>query len=328
MKAFLPIFLAAATCAHAQGIHFSDTFDRPDNRNVDASTIGITDGTGSSLAADAVYSHPFLDPNNAAPAYGVQDGNAGNGGGAQITGNQLQLATGSGTSNAYLNHNFTNASILAAGGFSVSIDITGYAGATRQFGGGFAVGMSQAEAESARDAAATTDPSMTGAFAADPYGFTGAPVAPTPTNIVSDFWVGVRGNKSLAWGGSNGTVLGIGQDGLAAKTGTLRVDFTLDSFAAGSTVAYEVFFNGASQGSGSFQWSGTNENFIGLDARDSSGVDFDNFSVTTAGTSATLAVSPATVSPDNPAKNVTLSWSADGLPAGATYQITADPSAG
>jgi hypothetical protein len=266
----LPLMQASATAA----VLFSDTFDRADSRNIDASLTGITDNTGSSLAADAAYSQSWLDPNSAAPTYGVQDGVATNGGGAQILSNQLRLAVGAGTSNAYVNHNFINASILAAGGFSVTIDVTGYnqSGSAEQ-GGGFAIGMSQAEAASARDAW-DVNPSMTGAF--NIGGVIGNTV---PGVIVSDFWIAIRGNNSLAWGGNTGTVSGV--TGLAAKTGTINVDFEFADFTLGSLVNYEVSLNSVTQGSGSFAWSGTNENYIGIDARDNTFVGFDNFSVNT-----------------------------------------------
>ena len=281
MKAIVKLMVAWLL---AQGIAgaallFEDTFDRANSRNIDASLAGITDNTGSSLAADAVYIQPFLDPNNAPPTYGVQDGVASNGGGAQILANQLQLAVGAGTSNAYINHNFVNSAITDVGGFTVSLDVTGYNQATRQQGGGFAVGMSAAEAASAQDPFETTSPSMVAAWTNDPYGFIGAPVGPTPTNVVSDFWIGLRGNNSIAWGGRTGNVHGVA--GLPAKTGTISVDFNFADFNAGSTVNYEVFLNDVSRGTGSFAWSGTNQNHIGIDARDNTAVSFDNFRIET-----------------------------------------------
>lgn len=319
MKGFLPVLLATSVCASGQTVLFSDSFERPDSRNLDASLDGIIDGTGSSLVADGVYLQPYVDPANET---GGPDGVASNGGGSQILSGELELADGAGTSNAYINHNFTNAEILAAGGFAVEVTVGDYSSTARQFGGGFALGMSQVEADSAGDAFNLTDPSMTGAYHGDPYGVTGQPVA--PGNIVSDFWIGLRGNDSLAWGSSTGNVLGIGAGGLTAKTGTIRVEFSVPDFDAGTTVDYEVFLDGFALGTGSFQWSGTGENFIGLDARDGSGVFFDDLSITTLPPQVSLAVSPPTVSPDNPAKTVTLDWTAEGLPAGATYSVGAD----
>ncbi len=316
LSALLPTSLSA------QSILFSDNFDRADNRNIDAVLDGITDNTGASLAADAVYVHPFIDPNNAPPLYGVQDAGGANGGGAQILTNQLQLAVGSGTSNAYIDHNFTNAEILASGGFSVTLDVNGYTQTSRQQGGGFAIGMSKAEAGSATDATGTSggsNPSLTGAFAADPYGFTGGPV---PPQVVSDFWVCLRGNKSLSWGSSTGNVLGLAQDALPANTGTIKVDFFFPDFNAGTTVNYEVFYNGESKGTGNFQWSGTDENYIAVDARDSQFVNLDNLAVATLPPSVNLTATPATVSSAGTSEPVTLDWFTGGdIPAGATYRI-------
>ena len=259
------------------GILFQDTFDRDDNRNIDASLTGITDNTGSALAVDGVYSQPHVDP--VYESTGSDDGDAANGGGADITGGELRLAVGPGTSNAYVNHNFINSEILTAGGFTVSLDITGYSGTARQHGGGFAIGMSEAEAASAGDAFNYIDGlNMTGAYNPDPYGITGQPVGPS---IVSDFWIGLRGNNSLAWGSSTGNVLGLPQGALPAKTGSISVTFFVTDFNAGSTVDYQVFYNGDSQGTGSFTWSETNANYIGVDARDGTAVKLDNLSVNT-----------------------------------------------
>ena len=252
---------------------FADSFDRSDTRNIDAALTGITDNTGSSLAADGVYTHAWIDPANSP---GPQDGNAANGGGARIHSSTLQLAVGAGTSNAFVNHNFTNAAILSGGGFSVSFELANvagsFAGINIQQGGGFGLGMSAAEAAGTGDAFDLATSKMTGAF------HDGSTIGATvPVNVASDFWIALRGNGSLVWGGSSGTVAGL----LAgSKFGTVTVDFTLADFNAGSTVNYEVFFNAASQGTGSFTWSGTAENYIGLDARDSAGINLDNFSVT------------------------------------------------
>ena len=261
----LPLLHATASGA----VLFSDNFDRADNANIDASLAGIVDNTGSSLAADGVYTTPWVDPANAPGA-----GTPADGGAVRILGNTLQLAVGAGTSNAYVNHNFTNSSITTNGNFSVSFELTANGGTAYQQGGGFALGMSQAEADSAEDAFNNTDPSMTGAF--HDLSTIGSAVG---ANVVSDFWIALRGNNTLAWGGGAGsTILG---GPVASKFGIVTVDFTLGDFNSGSTVNYEVFYNSASQGTGSFLWSGTDENYIGLDSRDGAAVGFDNFIITT-----------------------------------------------
>jgi len=318
MKFPLCILFAGILTSHAEDILFRDSFDRADSLNIDASLTGITDNTGSALAADAVYTHAWIDPNNAPPSYGTQDAVAGNGGGARILTNRLQLAVGAGTSNAFVNHNFVNPAIIAAGGFSVSLDVTGYTQTGYQQGGAFAIGMSQAEAASCTDAF-NVNPAMSGAFS--DLSTVGAAVL---GGVRSDFWVALRGNNSLVWGGRTGTIQGV--TGLAAKTGTVSVKFTFPSFTQGTQVNYQVFLNAVSRGSGSFVWSGTGKNFIGLDARDSGGVNLDNLNVSTIEPTpvAALAVSPDLVAADNSALPVTLTWTTSGLPAGSTYQITAD----
>lgn len=270
--------------AGGQTVLYSDNFNRPDNRNIQASQTGITDNTGDNLTAGVpgtVYSQPWLDPNNAYPTYGTQDGNAANGGGAQILSSQLQLAVGAGTSDLYINHNFVNPSILSAGGFTVSLDINGYNQSTSQQGGAFAIGMTQSEAGSTADAfnegivaGQPAAPSMTGAF--NSQNGIGSTV---PGLVASDFWLALRGDGSLAWGGGNGTTIQ-GVTGLA-KTGTISANFLFSDFNAGSTVDYTIYYNGVSKGTGSFAWSDTDANYIGLDARDNTAVNFDNLTIAT-----------------------------------------------
>ncbi|TWT92917.1 hypothetical protein Pla108_40570 [Botrimarina colliarenosi] len=258
---------------------FSDTFNRADSRNIDADLTGITNNTGTALPADGVYTHPFLDPANDP---GPQDGMATNGGGARILSNQLLLAVGAGTSNAFVNHNFTNASILSDGAFTVSLDVLGYGGNGNGQGGGFAIGMSQADALLAGDA-----------FGADPNNakFTNAFLGDY-LDVISDFWVGVRGDGVLTWG--NGAVQpgdpGFNAVAVGSKTGTISANFGVSSFNAGSTVNYEVFFDGVSRGVGSFAWSESNQNYIGIDGRDGAAVSFDNFNVMTSAPPATPAI--------------------------------------
>lgn len=260
--------------ASAQVILFQDNFNRADSRNIQASLTGITDNTSSSLTAGGVYLQPWLDPNNASPTFGVQDANAANGGGAQILASQLQLAVGSGTSDAYVNHNFINGSILAAGGFRVSLDVNAFAQTGYQQGGAFAIGMSATRAAAGTDAFNLTPGRYTGAFS--DLSTVGAAV---PGTVLSDFWVALRGNNTLVWGGSSGTISGA--TGLSGKTGTISANFLFSDFNAGSTVNYEVLLNGVSRGTGSFLWSETGANYLGLDARDSTGVTLDNFTIST-----------------------------------------------
>lgn len=167
---------------------------------------------------------------------------AGSGGNASISGNSL-FATGStsGFSMSYVDHNFINASISSGGGFSISIDLEHYSTQGTVRLAGIAMGMSKAEAE---------------AWAHN-----------VPTSFTyADLFVGYRGNQSAIQVFENGTE--VINNATAGDASTLpkklKIDFTCSDFTVGSTVNYKVTFGGAAMGTGSFTWSGTNENYIGI----------------------------------------------------------------
>lgn len=239
---------------------FTDTFNRADGVNIDLTKDGMTGPVATSLAADAVYLEPFTT-----------------GGARDITSNQLRLAVGPGTSNVFVDHNFTDASILSDGGFRVSVDVVAYPTLSVPHGGAIGIGMSRTEALSARDAdsGAPGGAKISNAFQSGISNFNAA---------VSDFWFGIRGNGTVAWGA--GTVapsdFGYVTSAVGSPTGTISATFAPVGFNQGDNVGYEVFYNGASQGFGSFQWSQDMQNYIGLDAKDPVSVALDNFSITTA----------------------------------------------
>ncbi|QJE96332.1 arylsulfatase [Luteolibacter luteus] len=314
MRLPLLALLAGMLPCHSQDIIFSDTFDRPDNRNIDAVLTGITNNTGTALPEDGVYSQPWLDPASRPPTYGAPDADPANGGGSQILSNVFRVKVGTGTANAFVNHNFTNAPILNAGGFSVSMDVTGYNQATAGQGGAFGIGMTAAEAASMGDAMGngTAQPHLSNAFG-------------TSTNAVADFWYAIRGNNTVTWG-SGDTVLGTAT--VAAKTGKLTANFSVQDFNAGSVVGFQVLYGTTVVGSGTFTWTDTNANYIAMDGRDNTFVSIDNFSVSTFTPvpSVTFSADPKFVPANNTALPVNLSWTTTGMPAGATFQITADKS--
>lgn len=276
LLACLPLLQASAHGA----VLFSDNFNRADNKNIDAVLSGIVDNTGSNLTADNVYTHAWIDPASQSPLYGNPDANAANGGGSQILANQLQLKYGAGTVNAFINHNFTNASILTDGGFSVTLDVNGYNQATVNQGAAFGIGLTALEAASMRDAVANQNNElhMSNALGSG---------LPGQTNALADFWVGLRGNATIAWG-SGDTVLG--SLPVAAKTGTISAVFSVADFNQGSSVGFQVLYNGAVQGSGSFQWSATNANYIALDGRDNTFLNLDNLAIATVPEPSTFAI--------------------------------------
>ncbi len=265
---------------------FEDSFDREAplsaGRNIQETLDGIGNNTdtdfepGGDPGGAPVYRHGWIDPNSAFPGFGEPDGNVANGAGARIFGNTLELALGAGTSSAIVNHNFTNAAILEKGGFSVSLDIHA-GGSGNGDGGGFAVGLPSAAEGTARTAWHTDTHPMTGGF-----GVSISAANTVSSGVVSDFWIVLRANGSLAWGGGAGTtgIFGVsaGQGIPANPSGTVTVNFALDSFETGSAVDYQVFYNGELRGTGSFTWSEDNANHIGLDAR-GTGVTFDNLRI-------------------------------------------------
>jgi hypothetical protein len=191
------------------------------------------------------------------------------GGGGQIVSNELQLGetgAGGGWGLAYVDHNFTDAAITTNGNFSVSVDIindvTG--GSTRY--AGIAVGGS------ATDYSGWTDNN--------------------PANQNVDFYIGYDGSGTEQFRIWENGVLTTTTNLTFANPDTLRVDFTnVTSFAATTTINYEVFNNGSSVASGDFTWGGTNENYLGLFTNwTDGGAELDNFSVSTVPEPGSLAL--------------------------------------
>ncbi|MCH7227084.1 Ig-like domain-containing protein [Haloferula sp. A504] len=180
-----------------------------------------------------------------------------------VTGNTLRLGEsgggGGGYSLAYPDHNFIDSSIASSGEFTVSVDLgaTGSGGGTRF--SGIAVGNSKAEL----DGWSTSSPTL---FTSDFFfGYD-----PTGTTEVKIF----RGGQQVYQQTIN-----------LNGGGTLSVRFHgFSDFNANTTVSYEAFINGGSPvATGSFFWSGTDENYIALYSNYTlmQGI-LDNFEVRTA----------------------------------------------
>ena len=208
-----------ASSAHAETL-FADTFDRPDNTDLNAST----DGKSGTLGA--------LDY--------VQ---LGSGGGTEIADNQLKggdNGAAAGWALAYPDHNFVDAGIASAGGFSVSIDLLNYVTAGSGRWMAIAVGQSKSEIDS------------------------------WPQNLPSpncDLFVGYRWTqKQLEVYKSGGYPTPFSETDVSSYPvpQTMRVDYALSDFNAGSTVDYEAYLGDDLITSGSFTWSGTDENYIGI----------------------------------------------------------------
>ncbi len=184
------------------------------------------------------------------------------GGVANIESNRLQIGEagggGGGWAIAYPDHNFTDASISSTGSFTVSLDLIGpigSGGGTRFTG--FAVGNSLAEVNGWSSNNPTTTFTSDFFFGYDTTG----------TNEVKVF--------------KNGTTQDYQQSINLDAGATLSATFSgITDFNSGSTVNYEVFINGGSVNTGSFIWSGTNDNYIAVYSNyTTNGTPVDNFSI-------------------------------------------------
>jgi hypothetical protein len=272
-----PWALTAMTCiallvpadeVRGQVTLFADNFDRADNTDLN----GSTDGKSGTLGA--------LD--------WVKQSSAGE---AAIDTNVLRIGengAGGGWTIAYPDHNFTDSSITTGGSFTVSMDLgspLNSSGGTRFTG--FAVGHSKAE----MDAWSSNHPANT---------------------HVSDFFIGydTTGTNEVKVYVDGGP--GMTQDyqqgiNLDATGGTLSATFSVTDFNSGSTVNYEVFINGGSVKTGSFTWSGTNENYLGLYSNYTTNQGLiDNFAITANAPSVPFAITEIDYDADT--AMLTLTW--------------------
>ena len=237
--------------AHATVLLFADNFDRPDNTDLNASTAGQS-GSVSPLTWVEKVASANEDP--------------------VIDTNRLRFGdglAGGGWSVAYPDHNFIDSAITTSGEFTVTVDLAGAAnrGGTRF--NGFAVGHSQAEVDG---------------WAAN-----------NPANFDSDFFFGLDTTGSGSFGFytyENGTQKLLSATVPAGGTAELSVNFTgFSDFNSGTTVSYEALIDGTSAGSGTFNWSGTNENYIALYSNfNNNNALQDNFAVSTIPEPSSLAL--------------------------------------
>jgi hypothetical protein len=228
---------------------FSDSYNRPDNTDIDASSGGM----GGLLSPMAYVERDELLHANAAEALILSN----------VELNQLHLADGPNMSVVYLNHNFTDAAITAAGGMKIGLTIVSNDG-TLVDGGryvGFGVGSTLAQASTAQfDFTA-------GAASA----FRGSVATSTPGH--SDFYVDwntkgyldVFKNGPTVTGGQSYTIPGITLSG----NDRLELELLFDSFDDGAAVIAKILWNGNVVGTDSFFWDadGLSENYIGITAR-------------------------------------------------------------
>ena len=247
----------------AQVTVFSDTFDRPANNDIDASTDGM-----SGFVAPLTYnerSDLVLTAND-----GITN----------IESNQLHLADGTNATAMNLDFNFVSPVTTS---LSVSLDLIsndGLASDGFQRFVGFGFGATAAEANGIRF--------DQGSSAASPA-WKGHQSGTLAGSGVADFFVAWERDTNAAQ--NNFGTISFWKNGVRALTfdnagslyqigSTLKVDLSFVNFNAGTTVSASVHYDGTLVGNDTFQWDNTNANYIGIAARqDLAGWTTDNFVV-------------------------------------------------
>lgn len=240
------LILLMSTAPGLADVFFKDSFDRANSNDIDASATSM-----AGLFSPMTYAEAFQGSGEAS---------------VQIASNQLYIAVGMGMSSLFLDHNFTDAAILDADGFSVSLDIVSIVPTnndTANRWGGFGVGLTRSEALQAGD---ISDPGTNGTTLRGGGANTG----------VCDFYADIAEDQNLRlW--SNGVLLNTIPLGVAS--GTLKVDFFVSDFNAGSPVTAVVYVNGVQKDLRSFTWDHANANYIGISGRSATAVHLDNLEI-------------------------------------------------
>jgi hypothetical protein len=259
-KVVLMCMVALVSVQAGAAVLFSDSYDRANDTNISASSVG-QGGTLSPM--------PYVESwEGSGTATSIQ-----------ISSNKLEVANGVGMSNLYLNHNFTDAEISTAGGFSVSLDVLSIVTSddlANRFGG-FGLGMTLDEAANAKDI--NDSPTTMRARGI---------LAGATTVGICDFFVDTAlDNKLRVW--SNGVNLATVD--VASYVGTIKVDFTVPDFNIGTLVSAAVYFNGNLMTTQTFDWDNAEANYVGLSGRaPGAGAFLDNLSITTIPEPATLVL--------------------------------------
>ncbi len=240
---------------------FFDTFRRLDNDDADAESGGMSGSFLGTMGAGATYYEGHPDP-VALPEM------------TRVQSTRLRLANGPQMSESGLMRNFADATVAAAGGFSVEMQIAGINSTStdtvNRFAG-FGVGLTQAEAAGGQDIGTA------GSFRGRA---TGTPVIGTADCFVE---LDLDGNvKVWRYGAPLATVP------VGTNAGTLTAGFECTGFTTGSPVTVSVYFNGLpvdinpgnpNSVTQTFQWQNNNANYIGLSCRATEYVEVDYLAI-------------------------------------------------
>jgi autotransporter-associated beta strand protein len=237
---------------------FVDTFDRPDNTNIQASATGMWGSLVPPMGANAAYYE----------GYDAQY--------LSISNNTLYKGTGGMVESGLIN-NFTGQDILTAGGFSVELNVVAINSTTSDSTNryvGFGVGLTQAQAASGGDIYNALSPGQV-VFRGAIGGNTG----------VSPFFVDLNLNGDIeVW--TNGVL--VNTVSVGGTAGILTASFACTGFTTNDPIVVNVFFNGQlvninPSGTNStgitFYWQSNNNNYIGLSARASNYAQMDNLAI-------------------------------------------------
>lgn len=285
---------------------FRDSFDRSvgQENDIDASSTGM-----KGLAAPLVY---------------VERGDndlASNAGLTNIEDNTLHMADGTNMTTMYLDHNFTEAEILTAGGMKIGLTILSNDGNEddQQRFVGFGVGNTFAECANSQ-------------FDFNGVGYRGREGNHAGT---ADMWIGwspnnggeiqVFKNGPSTHGGENYDLDGIP----LGSQGRLELELLFHDFNAGTTVYANILWNSVVVHSTTFQWDNTGANYIGINGRQNNqGYTVDDFSVVALTSEEIPVLTDFTVTParisDSSTEQITLTWSAAMVSTEDTYAVTAD----
>jgi hypothetical protein len=260
-----PTYPAPAPPAALATDLFVDHFQRANSNDSDSADGGMSGSRASQLGVGSTY----------------YEGHEGNGiaESIRISNGQLQLAVGQDTAETGLMHNFIGQDIVAAGGFSVEMNVvelhnTGDSSSERYVG--FGVGLQAGEAATGGDL-----------YSSDSF------------RSRADFFIDLDASGHLkVW--NHGQLLEAIP--VAVTRGTITAKFALDGFSTASTVTVAVYFNGQpldidtaneSSTTRSFTWETDDTNYIGLSARTVGFASIDNLAIRKLPLTSNLALSYA-----------------------------------